>query len=67
MNHDELLEKLEQRFDKLDEKLDEHVERVAKLETDVSWLSGSLKTSLGFILSLTVGLITTFLRTIKGE
>lgn len=66
MNHDELLTRINNRLDKIEEKLDVNLERVSKLETNLSWVKGSLKTTLAFVLSLTIGLVTTFLRTLKG-
>ena len=40
----ELRNYLEQRFDKMDEKLDNHLERLARAEADIGWLRGFTKT-----------------------
>lgn len=67
MDHEELAGRLEKRLDKIETKLDKHLTTSAKNEADLNWVRGYIKTSVGFIISLTIGVITTFLRTMKGD
>jgi len=67
MDHKELLKQIDTRFDKLEKKLDAALVKSTENETDLKWVKGYIKTSLTFMISLTIGLITTFFRTLKGE
>jgi len=67
VNHEELAKRVDKRLDKIEDKLDKHLELVSKHEADIGWMRGYVRTSLMFITSLTIGLITTFIRTMKGE
>jgi len=67
MNHQELLTRLEKRLEVIEKKLDIHLETNAKQDADIQWVKGYIKTSIGFIISLTIAVITTFIRTIRGD
>ena len=62
MNHDELLTAIDKRLDKIEEKLDKHLEIVSTNKADIAWLRGSIKTVLTFIISLAGGLILAFVK-----
>lgn len=49
---------IEGRFDKLDNKLDDHLGRISKTEADVHWLKGHVKISVSIGLVLLTGAIT---------
>lgn len=55
------------RLERIEKKLDIHLEKVSKHEADLTWVKGYIKTSVALFISITVGLITTFFRTLKGE
>lgn len=62
MNHDELLTAIDKRLDKIEDKLDKHLEIVATNKADIVWLRGSIKSILTFIISLAGGLILAFVK-----
>ncbi len=57
MNHDELLTAIDKRLDKIEDKLDKHLEIVATNKADIVWLRGSVKLIATFIISLAGGVI----------
>lgn len=52
---------INQKLDRIDEKLDNHLTRLTKAETDVSWIKGHLKISLGFVITIITSLIAYYL------
>lgn len=56
MNLQDLRDHLDKRFDKLEGKVDNHLERISKNETDVSWLKGHYKLTLSIIIAALGGL-----------
>lgn len=62
MNHDELLTAIDKRLDKIENKLDKHLEIAATNKADIVWLRGSIKSILTFIISLAGGLILAFVK-----
>lgn len=46
-----LREHIDKRFDRFEEKLDGHTERLARNEADVSWLKGSTKIIVAIVMS----------------
>lgn len=55
------------RLTRIEQKLDQHLEKSSKHEADLVWVKGYIKTSITLFISLTVGIITTFIRTLKGS
>jgi ribosome-associated translation inhibitor RaiA len=49
---DKLKEHVDQRFDRLEVKLDNHLERLSKAEVSIEWMRGHLKISTTFLLTL---------------
>lgn len=48
----ELKGHIDNRLDKLEDKLDNHLERITKVESEVQWLRGSIKYSLTALLTV---------------
>jgi len=55
-------QELKDRLKSIEEKLDKHLEQVSKNTTDLTWVRGYIKTSIASIISLTIGLITTYMK-----
>jgi hypothetical protein len=55
----EMLERILDKLDKIDEKIDGHTERIAKVEEKSSANAGWIKVLLTGIITLAVGLVTT--------
>jgi hypothetical protein len=64
MNHTELAERLEKRLNDIEAKLDKHLERSIKNETDLNWVRGHIRNSVVLMITLIGGVVTTFLRTL---
>lgn len=62
MNHDELLTAIDKRLDKIEDKLDKHLEIVTTNKADIAWLRGSVRLISTFIISLAGGLILAFVK-----
>jgi len=52
MSNEQLMELLLERLEKIEEKLDSHLERVSKLEKDVEWLRGHLTIATSIFLGI---------------
>lgn len=59
-------EELVKRLDRIEAKLDSHLAQLAKHDADLTWVRGYVKTSITSIISLTIGLIITFFKTLKA-
>ena len=57
MEVNSLKEHLDQRLDKLEYKLDDHLQRISKAETSIEWIRGHLKVSLSIAIALVTGLV----------
>ena len=64
MDHKELLNHINHRFDRVedslvrvDEKLDTHLERISKAEASIEWLRGHAKISITIVLAIVSSLI----------
>ena len=64
MNHTELAERLEKRLNDIEAKLDKHLEKSIKNETDLTWVRGHIRNSVVLMITLIGGVVTTFLRTL---
>lgn len=56
MEINDLKQHLDTRLDKLEGKLDNHLERISKAEVSIDWLRGHVKISTTFVLSALTGL-----------
>lgn len=61
-----LKEHLDSRLDKLEYKLDDHLERISKAETSIEWIRGHLKFSLTIALSAVTGMAGALYHYLKG-
>ncbi len=52
MDHEELARRIEIRLDKIEEKLDRHIQVTTENEIDLRWVKGSIKLALSAILGL---------------
>ena len=56
MDHTQLLQRIQehtdQRFDRLEEKLEKYSEKVTRAETDLEWMKGGIKVGLGLITAI---------------
>lgn len=62
MDHEQLLIKLEKRLDKIEHKLDVHLELVSQHRTEISWIKGYIKLSLSALLAISTGVISTIFK-----
>jgi hypothetical protein len=62
MDHKELLDRIEKRFDKIEAKLDRSLEQVATNKADIKWVQGYIKVSLSALITLGAGVVTTIIR-----
>lgn len=62
MDHNELAERLEKRLDKIEDKLDKHLETVSVNKADINWLRGSLKIGMTAFLTFVGGLVITAIK-----
>lgn len=66
MDTRDLHKHLDTRFDRIEEKLDNHLERLSKAEVTIEWLRGHSKIYITIILA-TVGFLLTQLFRMKGN
>lgn len=52
---------IDDRMDKLESKLDSHLQRITKVETEVNWLRGSIKFGLTAIITIAGSIISWFI------
>lgn len=64
---DDRLDKIESKIEKADAKLDNHLERISKAETDISWLRGHAKLTVTLILTALSGLTLAAYQLITGK
>lgn len=57
---------LDKRFDRLESKLDDHLDRIAKAETDIHWVKGAGKIILTIVISI-VGFFAQFVWNHTGK
>ncbi len=67
MNINDLKEHLDDRFDKMESKLDNHLERISKAEASIDWLKGNAKILVTVLLSALSGLALVVWELIKGK
>ena len=65
MDHEELASRLEQRLDKIEKKLDKHLEVSTVNAADISWVKGYIKISISAILAVIAGLVTAIFQIFK--
>lgn len=58
MDHEELAERLEARLDKIEAKLDRHIQVTTENEVDLRWVKGSIKLALSMIVGLVGAMVT---------
>lgn len=66
LNLNDLREHLDDRLDKLEGKLDNHLERISKAETSIDWIRGHLKVSLTIAITIVTGLAGTLFKYFIG-
>ena len=57
MNHDDLKEHMDRRFDHLERKIDTFQRRVSTNEADIGWIKGTIKWSAALLTSIITSLI----------
>jgi len=62
MDHEELAKRLEQRLDKIEDKLDKHLEQVTTNTADIKWVQGYIRLSLTALIALGTGVVTTIFK-----
>ncbi len=58
MDFKDFKDHMDARLDKIEDKLDNHVERIAKAETSIQSINGHLNIAVGLFVSVFLGLIT---------
>lgn len=56
----DLREHLDNRIDRLETKLDDHLDRISKAEESIHWLKGHVKISISVLLAFITGLVGAF-------
>lgn len=49
------MQQLKDQLDRIEEKLDSHLERISKAETSIEWIRGSIRVGVSLLLSAVVG------------
>jgi len=62
MSQDELREHLDHRFDRIEDKIDDHLARISKAEEAIIWMKGHLKIATGFMLSIATAILTAYFK-----
>jgi len=62
MNHNDLKEHLDKRFDRIENKIDNHLERISKAEESLIWMKGHLKVATTFIVTLASAAIAAYFK-----
>ena len=62
LDHEELASRLEKRLDKIEHKLDLHLQKAAANEVDLRWIKGYVKLSLTVIVAIGTGMVTTMFK-----
>jgi len=57
MNHEDLKEHMDRRFDKVEEKIDSYQRRVTTNETNISWIKGAMRVSAALLIAVLGSLI----------
>lgn len=65
MKIEDLRDHMDNRFDRFDEKLDDHLERLSRAEVAIEFIKGHLKVSTAFALSVLGGVVVAYIR-LKG-
>jgi predicted KAP-like P-loop ATPase len=52
MDHLELAKRIEKRLDKIEHKIDKHLEQVSTNKSDLVWVKGYIKTSISAIIAI---------------
>lgn len=64
MDHQQLLQRIQehtdQRFDRLETKLQRYSEKITRAETDLEWMKGGIKIGLGLITAIIGTLVSMF-------
>lgn len=60
-NQEELVQRIEHRIDRLEEKLDKYLELMHHQEADIKWVKGYIKLSLSLIVTIITGLVSTLI------
>lgn len=58
MDISSLKEHLDSRLDKIEDKIDNHLERIAKAETSIEWIRGHIKVGASMVLAALSGMAT---------
>lgn len=67
MHLEDLRLHLDTRLDKLEDKLDNHLERIAKSEASIEWLKGHVRVSISILLASLTGLATVAYQFLGGK
>ena len=62
LTHDQLADKLEARLDKIEDKLDKHLEIASTNKADIAWTKGYIRVSLALFTTLIGGVATSLFR-----
>lgn len=63
MNHEDLSKQINQRFDRLEDKIEEYAKLTTANETNLQWVKGYIKLSLSAMIALAAGVVTTLFKT----
>jgi len=62
MDHQDLANIIEKRLDRLETKLDKHLEQTAEHHADLVWVRGYIRTSIMALITLAGGVLTTIFK-----
>ena len=61
----DLRDHIDNRFDKLDDKLTSHLDRISKTEESIIWLKGHVKISTTLLITI-IGVVVSYILTLQG-
>lgn len=59
--------KLDERLDRIEQKLDNHLERVTRAETSINWIQGHLRIATTILISFIGAAVTYFINKLPGS
>jgi len=64
---EDIIERMDARLDRIEQKLDNHLERVSKAETSIQWLQGHVKIATTVFISALGGMALVLIKLILGD
>lgn len=62
LSHDQLKQHLDARFDRVEDKIDNHLERISKAEEAIVWMRGHIKIVVTMLIGVLGSLVAAYFR-----